>query len=488
MIDSSLREWIESELSEFEIPGASVALVEPGRESLFSFGVRRAGNAAPVDPDTAFSLASCSKAFTAFGIAILVDRGVLGFDDPVRKYIPEFTLDTPGLTETATLRDLLGMRLGLKPLGACHWLRSRGLSHADMLSRLQFLPRIAPFREGFVYLNPAYSALAEIISRTSGSRFVNFMATDLFGPLGMSNTFIDEGAVSDQFNIAIPHVKTSEGMTSLSAPRCGGREGESCQYISAADYLPWLNLNLRGALPNGRRLIAAGVQAELLTIQMSIAMPTGEAGYCMGWMRGVVDGEVVLSHEGGELGASTFAILCPREKIGVAVLLSRRSAVCVRSLAYGLLDRLRGGALPDRKREFLELDRMESEAAVAEIERSFALEASQPAPDLDAAVGTYSSPHSGLLKLSREGKSLRAAFVDIEACGCRLSPLGGEIFLVTDYDEPGLQQEVRGQMRARVASRDGRVSQVEFPGIGSFARTETGLLSAAPVRTHSAAR
>ena len=64
--------------------------------------------------DTTFQLASCSKAYTAASVAILVDRGELNWDDPVRRHLPEFQMHDERLSDIATLRDLLSMRLGYK--------------------------------------------------------------------------------------------------------------------------------------------------------------------------------------------------------------------------------------------------------------------------------------------------------------------------------------------------------------------------------------
>jgi CubicO group peptidase (beta-lactamase class C family) len=465
-----LGEWIASELTDFEIPGAAVAIVTPDREEVLAFGVKNVDAPDRIDSDTAFSLASCSKAFTAFGVALLVDRGILGFDDPVRNFIPEFTLETTELSECATLRDLLGMRLGLRPLGACHWGRSRAVSHADILQRLQYLPRISPFREGFVYFNPAYSALAETISRVSGDQFADFMSKEVFQPLGMVNTFIEELPVADRQNIARPHVKLTDEMMPLSLPQCGGREGESCMYISAADYVPWLNLNLRGTLATGRRMLAPSVQTEFTSIQMRIPGPSGDSGYCMGWMRGTMDDRVVLSHEGGELGASTFAILCPEERIGIAVLLSRRAAACVRLLAYGIRDRLIGVARADRKQEFLDLDKVERDSITAEINRNFPVEATSPIPDLSTLCGSYRSSHSGVLQLEQEGDLLHATFADVDLYNCRLEPAGGEIFRIVKFDHPAMVQEARGEHRLRIVEQDGNGRRVETLGVGTFDR------------------
>ncbi|HEV2362920.1 MAG TPA: serine hydrolase domain-containing protein [Caulobacteraceae bacterium] len=472
MDSKALRDWIAGEMAWFDVQGAAVAIVEPSGETALSFGVRRFGEDGGVNPDTGFSLASCSKAFTAYGVAILVDQGKIAFDDPVQKYIPEFALDTEEPSAAATVRDLLAMRLGLKPQGACHWATSRSLSPVAIFRRFQYLPRIAPFREAFVYLNPAYLALSVIIERVSGAPFAEFMNRELFAPLGMANTFIDEGAVTDRKNVAIPHVKLASGVTALASPHCAGRQGESCQYISASDYIPWLNLNLDGLLPNGGRLVSEAVQAEFLTIQTPVPHPAGDAGYCMGWMRGTIEGRKLFSHEGGELGASTFAIICPDEDIGVAVLASRRVPTFVRSLAYGLRDRLLGGPTPDRRSEFLEVERMEREGALAQREADFPLEPGKAAPSADSITGVYRSPHTGLLRLTGEAGLVRARFEDVNLSDCRLEPLGGEIFGVVEFDEPAMNQEVQGQARMRIVPQGAIAGRVDTPGMGSFERLE----------------
>ena len=75
------------------------------------------GKPAKVTPDTLFPIASISKAFTTTALAMLVDEGKIAWDDPVRKYIPEFAMYDPWVSEHFTVRDALTHRSGL-PLGA----------------------------------------------------------------------------------------------------------------------------------------------------------------------------------------------------------------------------------------------------------------------------------------------------------------------------------------------------------------------------------
>ena len=38
-------------------------------------------------------IASCAKAFTATAVGVLVDQGMLGWDTPVREYLPSFRMN-----------------------------------------------------------------------------------------------------------------------------------------------------------------------------------------------------------------------------------------------------------------------------------------------------------------------------------------------------------------------------------------------------------
>lgn len=69
-----------------------------------AFGVRKLGDPAPVDSQTAFQIASNTKAFTAAALAMLGDEGNLSWDDPVIKAGPSRTYDFADLDVTPLVR------------------------------------------------------------------------------------------------------------------------------------------------------------------------------------------------------------------------------------------------------------------------------------------------------------------------------------------------------------------------------------------------
>src|SRR5688500_6083239 len=104
--------------------GVTVAVAK-GDKILFSKGYGSANPEynIPNTPATIFHVASVSKQFTAFAIAMLADQGKIELDDDIRKYIPELhdfgsviTIEhlvhhTSGLRDQWSLLMMAGWRL-----------------------------------------------------------------------------------------------------------------------------------------------------------------------------------------------------------------------------------------------------------------------------------------------------------------------------------------------------------------------------------------
>lgn len=65
-------------LKAFDVPGIAVAVVKDGQVVLVKgYGVCSLATKEPVDANTLFGIASCTKAFTAAALGLLVDEGKL---------------------------------------------------------------------------------------------------------------------------------------------------------------------------------------------------------------------------------------------------------------------------------------------------------------------------------------------------------------------------------------------------------------------------
>src|SRR3954451_2499374 len=73
---ADLDAYVASSMKGFDVPGMAVAIVKDGKVVVAKgYGVRKLGDATPVDDFTMFAIGSNTKAFTTAALATLVDAG-----------------------------------------------------------------------------------------------------------------------------------------------------------------------------------------------------------------------------------------------------------------------------------------------------------------------------------------------------------------------------------------------------------------------------
>ena len=113
-ISKELDSYIAESLEDWKIPGAAICIVKDGKVvAMKGYGVKQYGKSSAVDEQTLFLLGSTSKAFVATALAKLAYQGMCSLDDPIIKWLPEFGLSDPWISEHLTLQDLLSHRIGL---------------------------------------------------------------------------------------------------------------------------------------------------------------------------------------------------------------------------------------------------------------------------------------------------------------------------------------------------------------------------------------
>jgi uncharacterized protein YbbC (DUF1343 family)/CubicO group peptidase (beta-lactamase class C family) len=176
---------IAEEIAQRCLPGAVVLV---GRHNKIAwrkaYGFRAVEpSQEPMTTDTIFDVASLTKIVaTATSIMMLVERGQIGLNDPVSKYIPE--LKGQG-RDRITIELLLTHRSGYAP---DFDLKERWTGHDEAIKRLIKEPlRSAPGAR-FVYSDIGFIALGEVVHRVSGIPLDEFARKNIFVPLGMRAT------------------------------------------------------------------------------------------------------------------------------------------------------------------------------------------------------------------------------------------------------------------------------------------------------------
>ncbi len=164
----------------------------------------------PITPHTDFYLASVSKEFTTMAIMILHDRGLLKFDDPVKKYLPGF----PKYGDKITIRNLMAHTSGVPDyyelLGYTH--NFKGITNQDVWNLLlkQDSLNFSPGTK-YEYSNSGFVLLSMIVEKVSNESFAKFMKENIFSKLEMKNTLVITPSVKKIPNRAIGYSKDSLG-------------------------------------------------------------------------------------------------------------------------------------------------------------------------------------------------------------------------------------------------------------------------------------
>ncbi len=177
-----------------ESVGFAVAIVENGRVRLLrGYGSADLEQRTPVRADTVFRIGSVTKEFTAAAVLLLAERGRLSLDDKLAKFVPDFPRG-----DEVTLRQLLNHTSGIANYtGAPDFLAAvapRDYAAAEFIKHFAAADPLYDFAPGtsWSYSNSAFFLLGAVIEKASGQAYGDFLAANLFRPLGLTNTKLDD--------------------------------------------------------------------------------------------------------------------------------------------------------------------------------------------------------------------------------------------------------------------------------------------------------
>lgn len=339
--------YIEEGMATWSIPGLAIAVVHNDEVVLArGYGVQKLGEPRRVDEHTLFGVASTTKAMTAAALAILVDEGLISWDDRVVDHLPEFRLSDPWVTSQVTIRDLLSHRVGV---GRITGNRIQFMTHeprAEIMHRMRYHDFEQPFRRGYVYSNVMYMVAGEIVPAVTGMSWDDFLIERIFRPLGMQRSNTSIRMIEQGDNAAWPHQEI-EGRVVPIPRRNFDNVGPSASVnTSAREMAEWMRLQLgEPGVHNGSRLISHEQMAEMHQAQnvSRVADPiTGSlSSYGLGWSLREYRGRRVAQHGGATDGMNTNLVLVPGVNLGVVVMTNTFNNFTA-ALANEIIDRMLG--------------------------------------------------------------------------------------------------------------------------------------------------
>jgi CubicO group peptidase (beta-lactamase class C family) len=408
-----LDAFINTAREEFEVVGASVAIIQDGK-MIFSkgYGQRQLGNPLKTDANTLMMIASTTKPVTSLAIAKLVDEKILDWNSPIQTLMPELVISDPDLSGRIELRHLLCHCTGVAGNDIKLIFDTNGGSTETLLSSLADYPKVAALDSQFSYNNEAYSAAGYLAARKWAESanlpgpsksadlhtiYMKMMSKVLFEPLGMSSTTFSADKARSSGNFAFPHNFDIDGSYHRTPLRF-----EQLQAVVAPSGALWSNANdmakyliaemNEGTSGDGKQIVSVANTRHRWQEQIKI---NSSIGYGLGWMVTDYKGLTMLEHNGGSFGGFTSDMaFLPDVSLGVVVLTNQRQSLLGQAVRFFVFESL----LQQPHKTFSELQQMDKSNR-ANLASLMEMVAPDPKAREDLA-GRYNNPMLGDVVIS----------------------------------------------------------------------------------------
>ena len=276
---SEMDNAIESAIKDGKCPGGVLWLERNGVTYSKAYGQRAVEPAAePMSPDTIFDAASLTKVVACTPVAmLLIERGQIGLDEPVMKYLPEFK---EGGKEKITIRHLLTHTSGLRPgiETRSEWQGQGAAIQKACEEKVQTPPGTA-----FRYSDINFIVLGEVVQRVSKTPLEKFVASEVYAPLKMVNT----GYLPPQEKLAL--IAPTEVVNGTpfrgvvhdpTARKMGGVAGHAGLFTTAADLARYARMLLNLGELEGVRVFKPETVKLMTSVQTPDAADTRRG---LGW-------------------------------------------------------------------------------------------------------------------------------------------------------------------------------------------------------------
>ena len=233
-------------------PGCAVGVIKDGEYIHNSgYGMANLEYGMNIDSDSIFRIGSISKQFTAMAIAILEEKGLLSFDDEMKKYIPDLMDYQNKVTINQMIHHFSGLgdyednsdypkRFKNAVGEEFRWGSEDYMSNNEFHEMIKTLPLIMKPETKFWYSNTGYALLALVAENVSGMSLRELAKKEIFEPLGMDDSFFNDNVKlivknrADGYSPIKKHPGEYEiNMTNLSWVGDGG------VFTSINDFIKW---------------------------------------------------------------------------------------------------------------------------------------------------------------------------------------------------------------------------------------------------------
>lgn len=335
-ITADLGKYIRGTLADTGIPSISIALMKDDRIVWSdAFGYSNSTLGVPATPDTVYVVASCFKPVTAMAVMQLVDKGLVGLDDPVNKHLGKDSIqDLTAEGKPVTIRHLLSHHSGLSLSTQLVPVWQRTLPKTLQQHVAEMKPIRYPGTK-YEYSNSGFTAAGFLIEKVTGQSFEQYVVENILEPAGCSTS----GPVNP----------TPEMLEYLARPYTMVNRKPVPEVKYRLDVVPAGDIHL--TVPDLARILIPHINeglsgtTRLLSKPSLVEMRTPQLGSKDGLDFGIrkINGETFVMHGGGIPGYSSKILLATESNYGVCIAANAGNQhVVVNTIACLAMDLLRG--------------------------------------------------------------------------------------------------------------------------------------------------
>lgn len=321
----ALQQYVDSG----RLPGAISVLYNNGIQETCCIGYADPRTKRPITMDDAFMQCSQTKGFCGVTIAKLVEEGKISLDDPVSKYLPEFStlwvLD--GKTDsTMTLhkaKNVLTVRMCLNHTGGFPFecsakrkdVRGGGWSGGAPIRQVASIAAESPimFEPGTkaLYSNTGIDIGAAVVETVTGMKWEKYLKETVLDPLGMKDTWFWPTDKQIENKIELFNIKEGQPSEWLEENPWEQRPYNDSHVFASAGAGLWSTANDQlkfykmlmnlGVGDNGVRVLKEETVKSILAVS---TRPAGLGDYSLGLTAPVVDSEDAWFGHGGAWGTN----------------------------------------------------------------------------------------------------------------------------------------------------------------------------------------
>lgn len=319
-------EVLKVSVSDNKTPGAAIAVAYNGEVRFMrGYGEKRKGSADPVDNHTAFRIGSVSKGFAGILAGLMTHENVIGWDDNIAWYLPDFHHCDSSTFKKITLKHILSHTSGF-PVHTYTDLLDDNIPVNLILEQLEHVPFCTKPGMVYSYQNVVFSLVDEVLRNSSGKDYAYLLREKIFYPLQMKDASSEYVSLIMSDNYASPHLRAGHTWIPVNNnPRYYSTVPASGINASISDMAQWL-LALTGYKPD---IIPPDVLEAVFQPVVKIPMRRSvkrtwmnaeEFSYALGWRVIRAADKIFVFHSGYVQGFRAEIGFCLQDKVGIVML------------------------------------------------------------------------------------------------------------------------------------------------------------------------